>query len=379
MERQIIIKSLNPSYVREELENIGFDSSYLPHAVEKNDTKTLKILNLLPQEASILKQSALALGFDAAVSRGVLDCSVETSDAILTGSVVQLKKLSESLLVQPFKMKQVGSLIKSNIEKTCMPMDINGLVFDWSRPYIMGILNITPDSFSDGGKYFSVEAAVEHYNEMIMDGADIIDIGAESTRPGHCVISSEEEIKRLKPILKELRLQNSQIPISVDTRNVKTAQMAVDMGANIINDVGFGSTNFDMIEFVNANAVPYIYMHNEIPLEPMIDSIYTKILEVLSKINTAAIVDLGIGFGKNIEQCYKLISRAEEFKSLKVPIMVGHSRKSFLSKAFDYNIDELNEATLVLSAKLVMSGINILRVHDVLSHKRMIRLLDKLY
>lgn len=379
MERQIIIKSLNPSYVREELENIGFDSSYLPHAVEKNDTKTLKILNLLPQEASILKQSALALGFDAAVSRGVLDCSVETSDAILTGSVVQLKKLSESLLVQPFKMKQVGSLIKSNIEKTCMPMDINGLVFDWSRPYIMGILNITPDSFSDGGKYFSVEAAVEHYNEMIMDGADIIDIGAESTRPGHCVISSEEEIKRLKPILKELRLQNSQIPISVDTRNVKTAQMAVDMGANIINDVGFGSTNFDMIEFVNANAVPYIYMHNEIPLEPMIDSIYTKILEVLSKINTTAIVDLGIGFGKNIEQCYKLISRAEEFKSLKVPIMVGHSRKSFLSKAFDYNIDELNEATLVLSAKLVMSGINILRVHDVLSHKRMIRLLDKLY
>ncbi len=379
MERQIIIKSLNPSYVREELENIGFDSSYLPHAVEKNDTKTLKILNLLPQEASILKQSALALGFDAAVSRGVLDCSVETSDAILTGSVVQLKKLSESLLVQPFKMKQVGSLIKSNIEKTCMPMDINGLVFDWSRPYIMGILNITPDSFSDGGKYFSVEAAVEHYNEMIMDGADIIDIGAESTRPGHCVISSEEEIKRLKPILKELRLQNSQIPISVDTRNVKTAQMAVDMGANIINDVGFGSTNFDMIEFVNANAVPYIYMHNEIPLEPMIDSIYTKILEVLAKINTAAIVDLGIGFGKNIEQCYKLISRAEEFKSLKVPIMVGHSRKSFLSKAFDYNIDELNEATLVLSAKLVMSGINILRVHDVLSHKRMIRLLDKLY
>ena len=138
MDKNILVKYVNKEFVEQELINIGFDISYRHHACLKNTYKTIKIFNLRPQEASILKQSALSLGFDAAVHRGVLDCSVEYSDALLSGSIVQFEKLAFSLKKQPFKMKQVAENILSLIKNQIMPLEIKNRLFDWKRPYIMG-------------------------------------------------------------------------------------------------------------------------------------------------------------------------------------------------------------------------------------------------
>jgi len=369
MKKDILTKFVNPHYVSRELENIGFDASYRHHALKKNTSKTIKILNLTPQEASILKQSALALGFDAAVNRGVIDCSVEASDALLTGSEVQFDKLAQSLLRQPFRMKKVSEQITGLLSNSLPPLKLKDKVFDWSKPYLMGILNVTPDSFSDGGEFLSVENALKQFEKLVKDGADIIDIGAESTRPGHSVLSAEEEISRLKPILTELKQCSFNVPVSVDTRNVKTAEFAVEFGADIINDVGFDGFNKEMIEFVNSNNVPYIVMHNQPVKNNFADSVYEGLANILQTISAPVIADIGIGFGKNVEQNFELINRAGDFKSLGVPLLVGHSRKSFLSKTFDFDSDELDMATLCVSAKLLDSGVNILRVHEVKRNK----------
>jgi len=376
--KDISVKFVNESFVEQELINIGFDVSYRHHAYKKNICRTIKIFNLRPQEASILKQSALALGFDAAVHRGVLDCSVDISDALLTGSIVQFEKLALSLKKQPFKMKQVAENILSLITNELSPLKIKNKIFDWKRPYIMGIVNVTPNSFSDGGSFFDVDNAINYIQKLIGDGADIIDIGAESTHPNNKQITTDEEIKRLKPILSELKNFNLSIPISIDTRNVKTAEFALENGVDIINDVGFGDFNEAMISFVNQNNIPYIYTHNRAHEDNLIDNVFNDFLIANDKITTSVIFDVGIGFGKSINQNYELLKRINEFKSFNIPLLVGHSRKSFLSKTFELStIEDLDEATILTSAQLVKEGVNILRVHNVKSHKFLIELHSK--
>lgn len=378
MKNAIVIKFVNPKYAENELNNIGFDASYRHHAAKKNSYRTIKMLNLSPQEASILKQSALALGFDAAVNRGVIDCSVDYSDALLTGSLVQFEKLARSISRQPFRLKWLSTQLAAIFSNNLTALKLKNTTFDWSKPYLMGILNITPDSFSDGGDFFSVETALKHFKTLVDDGADIIDIGAESTRPGHRVLTPDEELARLKPVLTELKKLNSGISISVDTRNVKTAEIALELGADIINDVGFSGYNKEMISFVNANNVPYIVMHNQNIQNNLVDDVYCSLSEILQKITAPVIADIGIGFGKTVEQNFELLNRAEEFKSLGVPLLVGHSRKSFLFKTFDFTRDELDEATTAISTQLISSGVNILRIHDVRRHKLALNVISKL-
>lgn len=377
MSKDILVKFVNESFVEQELINIGFDSSYRHHAYKKNICKTIKILNLRPQEASILKQSALALGFDAAVHRGVLDCSVECSDALLSGSLVQFEKLAQSLEKQPFKMKQIAKSIMDIVRNKLEILEIKNKKFDWSQAYIMGIVNITPNSFSDGGKFLAVDNAINHIQKLIEDGADIIDIGAESTHPNSQKITSDEEIKRLKPVLTELKNTNISIPISLDTRNIKTAEYALNFGIDIINDVGFEDFNEEMIEFVNQNNIPYIYTHNKNYENNFIDNVFKDFVLANEKISAPVILDIGVGFGKNIEQNYELINRISEFKALNKPLLVGHSRKSFITKEFNIQGNELDEATALISAGLIKDGVNILRVHDVKRHKRLINLYSK--
>ena len=341
MKTEIFAKFVNQDYVEQELINIGFDSTYRNHACLKNTCKTIKILNLKPQEASILKQSALALGFDAGVHRGVLDCSVEYSDELLSGNVVQFKKLVESLQRQPFKMKKVSQLIESLIDEKLMPIRFRKTSLEWSKPYIMGILNVTPNSFSDGGRYYDIENAINRVQEMINDGADIIDIGAESTHPNNDKITVEEEIKRLKPILQELKKINFSVPISIDTRNVMTAKMAHGFDIDMINDVGFGDFNYDMISFVNSSQIPYVYTHNKFYEKDVIDNVFQDFIFILEKVTAPLILDIGVGFGKSLEQNYELLNRVSEFKGMGKPLLVGHSRKSFLSKSFNVHLDQI--------------------------------------
>ncbi len=376
---EIFVKSVTSDYIGVELDNIGFDSSYLNHAVEKNTSKTLKIFNLRPQEASILKQSALVLGFDAAVNRGVIDCSVEYSDAVLTGSVVQFKRLCVALEKQPFKMKQVAAKITKSFDLPS-PITFRDKIFDWSRPYIAGILNITPDSFSDGGKYFEIETALAQFKKLADAGADIIDIGAESTRPGHTAVSSDEEIERLRIILGEIVNLNKDyaIPLSLDTRNMKTAAFGVNLGIDIINDIGFAEYDPQMVDFINTNNIPYVLMHNKSAKSIVVDEVYEELLSKSQMFTAPLIIDPGIGFEKKIQQDYELISRISEFKSLGMPVLCGHSRKKFLHKSFDLTPNELDIATLAVSSALICEGVNILRVHDVASHKLVANVMQKI-
>lgn len=359
---EIVVKKASKNLLSE-LESIKFDSSYLNVAVNKYSGNAYKIFNLKAHEANILKQLCLSLGFDCAVSRDTVMCKCEYTDAIIFATDSQLLKLKKKLLIQPFRLKQLSSLF--DIQK-----------IEYKKPKIMGILNVTPDSFSDGGKYNSVEKAVEHAIQLVNDGADIIDIGGESTRPNAEVISVEEELNRVIPVIKAIRNSGIEIPISVDTRNYLTGKAAIEAGANIINDVSGLDYDKNLFDYVVSNDIPVVIMHSDnVPAvstdfsSNVVEEVYMALNKKisllvekgLSKENIVA--DVGIGFGKSKEANFELIKRLEEFTSLGVDLLLGISRKSFIRNEFDISIEEADIPTALYSAMLPFVSIH--RVHNV--------------
>ena len=374
---EIYIKSISSSEMAKKLAEIGFDKCYIEVGKNKYQYKIFKIHNLTPPAANILKQTALSVGTDCAVNKEVITCNIEKSDCILSGNISQLKQISEKLTRQPFGLKKLSQLINEQLENSLFPIQIRNKTFDWEKEkYLMGILNITPDSFSDGGKYQNIDKAIQHAQQLIKDGADIIDIGGESTRPFSLPIDSVDEQKRILPVIKELRKLNKDIVISVDTRNADTAQKVIEHGADIINDVSLGEYDKNMLEFVAEAGVPYVLTHTKGTPENMqnnpqyknvVDDVYKDLQKKILFLNELGfskkklIVDIGLGFGKTVEHNFELIRNLDDFKSLGCPLLVGHSRKSFLK---EINSD-IETATQVLSLYLLSTGANILRVHNV--------------
>lgn len=393
MQNNIIIKKANTSDIQNEITKVGFDSSYANKASDKYKYKSYKIFNLKAHEANIIKQLCLSLGFDCAVSRDTITCQCEYTDCILCATLAQINKLISKLRIQPFRLKNLADELSKILNENIEPLKIRNIIFDWTRPYIMGILNVTPDSFSDGGDYLSPEVAISKAMELIIEGADIIDIGGESTKPGAEIISPEEEMKRIIPVIKGIRATNKEIPISIDTRNYLTAKEAIDAGADIINDVTGLDYDEKLLDFVCQNNIPTIIMHSEnIPAvgkaedreSDIIEDIYKYFfnkIEFLSQrgIKNNLIIDPGIGFDKSINESFELIKRIDEFSTLNCPLLIGISRKSFMSKSFELSKDELDDATLAYNSFLLTKGVNIIRVHDVKKHKRNIDLLLKVF
>ena len=381
---EIFIKKAN-SDVEEELNLIKFDSSYLTVAKDKYSGDCYKLFNLKPHEANILKQCCLSLGFDCAVSRNTIMCNCEYTDALIFATKSQLKKLISKLQSQPFRLKQIANEFKDIINDELKPLTVNNITFDWTKPYIMGIVNATPNSFSDGNN----KDADELFNyalQLIKDGADVIDIGGESTRPNATPITVEEEINRVIPLIKKIREKNINIPISIDTRNYLTAKTAIEAGANIINDVSFLQDN-DLKNYVNENNIPLILTHsNKIPAENtdytdknIIEQIYFELKEKLSELKTDnIIIDLGIGFGKSKETNYEILKRIEEFNTLSKPILCGISRKSFITNEFNISTDEADIPTAIYSAILSTKGVQIHRVHNVKQTKEFLNFVQKI-
>ena len=331
--QEFVLKELVTQDLELELEKIGFDIAYRAKASDKFRYKTFKIFDLTLPQANILKQTALSLGADCAVHRDILIAKVEKTDVLLGGSFSQLKKIAEKLKLQPFSMK----ILAENI--------INLLDEKKRQTKLVGILNITPDSFSDGGLYFNCDDAIRQMYKLIEDGADIIDIGAESTRPYSIPVESSEQIDRLKPLFKNI--SNINVPISVDTRSAEVADFVLNNGAQIINDVSGLNSDPKMLDVINRYKAKIIIQHstsraeNIVEYEDVIDSVYNFLL---SKINFAKekgvvdiIIDPGIGFGKTKENCFEILNRIEEFYSLNLPVMLGVSRKSFLGIADSNN------------------------------------------
>jgi len=378
MQEDFLVKKISQNIVEKELSSIGFDKDYLQVAKNKYEHNLFKIFNLTPLQATILKQTALSCGTDCAVHREVLTHNIDFSDVILSATKSQLKEIIKKLYVQPFGLKILAKNLE-NIQNKSMKNNL----FDWNKTYLMGILNCTPNSFSDGGEFFDKENALKRFEQIIADGADIIDIGAESTAPNNVPIDVEEELSRLSLIFEQCRKSNYNIPISIDTRNSKTASKMLELGANIINDVsGF------MYDEKMANVVAKADAYAVLTFDDVIkdDAIDDTIIGLLKRVKNATIagvkeeriiLDVGLGFNKTFEQNIELIKRANEVVSLGFPVLYGLSRKSFVQKLTNLSAKETAEANISLGSYLAIQGVNILRVHDVLEHKIAFSALDK--
>jgi len=267
-------------------------------------------------------------------------------------------------------------------------MKIGSLSLRSDRPAIMGILNVTPDSFSDGGASFAPEDAVSNALRMAEAGADIIDVGGESTRPGAEPVADDEEIGRILPVIRGIR-GSSDIPISIDTTKSSVARAAIDAGADMINDISAGRFDASMFPLAAESGVPICLMHMKgtprtMQLDPTYEDVMAEIGSFLREsigmavragvARDAVVVDPGIGFGKTAGHNVEILRRLAELSSLGSPVLVGASRKSFIGKILDVKVNQRLEGTLAAVAASIRGGAHILRVHDVAAVRRFVEM-----
>ena len=375
-----LLKEITNTDIEKELEFIGFDKSYRHKAKNKFEYKNFKIFDLTVAQANIIKQTALSIGADCATHREVITGKIEKSSCILGGSISQLEKIAQKLQAQPFGLKILGEIIQEKCNTTYP-----------QKTKIMGILNLTTNSFSDGGNYIETDKAIEHLNKLLKDGADIIDIGAESTKPYSQEVSADAQLEKLLPILNHIKNNNIKTTISIDTRNAIVAEKCIELGANIINDVsGFEHDEHMAETLAKYPDVKIIIQHsqgspetmqNNPQYENLMDEIYVSLkqkidyalLKGIKKENI--IIDAGIGFGKTKEHNFEIIKRWQELKTLNYPILLGLSRKSLLGMSEASN-DEKDIYTLALNSILINQNIDYIRVHNVEVHKKLQNILN---
>ena len=259
------------------------------------------------------------------------------------------------------------------------------LIFD--RPAVMGILNVTPDSFSDGGHFNQMDKALQHCEEMIADGADFIDIGGCSTRPNNAIAIEQEEMERVVPILKAIRKAFPETLISIDTFRKNVAEACMDEGADLINDISGGLFDTEMLPYIGQNHIPYVMMHCVGTPETMhqytlggdihqtVMDFFKQQCQVLEAYGEQQIIlDPGIGFGKSIEANYQLLSDLERYRYNHLPILIGISRKSLIFKVLGTTPQAAVNGTTVLNTITLLNGADILRVHDVKNAREAIEL-----
>ena len=259
--------------------------------------------------------------------------------------------------------------------------------FDWdSRTYVMGIVNVTPDSFSGDGLGTDVDAAVRQGLRMVSDGADMLDVGGESTRPGHVPVSAAEDIARTEPVIRRLA-RETDAPISVDTYKLEVAEAAVAAGAAIVNDVWGLTRSPGIADLAAGRGLALVLMHNQDGTEyagDVMDEVKRFLRVAASKAEDAGVprekimVDPGIGFGKTADHNWIVMRRLAELKDLGYPILMGTSRKSFIGKLLDLPVDQRVEGTAATVVASVLRGANVVRVHDVLEMARAVRTADRM-
>jgi dihydropteroate synthase len=261
----------------------------------------------------------------------------------------------------------------------------NALIFD--RPAVMGILNVTPDSFSDGGRYNQMDMALQHCEQMLAEGADFIDIGGCSTRPNNAIATEQEETERVVPILKAIKTAFPDAMISIDTFRKNVAEACMAEGADIINDISGGLFDTEMLPYIGQNHIPYVMMHCVGSPETMhqyalqgdihqtVLDFFRQQCEVLEAYGEQQIIlDPGIGFGKSIEANYQLLSDLYKYRYNNLPILIGISRKSLINKVLHTTPDTAENGTTVLNTIALLNGADILRVHDVKNAREAIEL-----
>ena len=367
-----VLKEIVTDDLEKELSSVGFDKSYIKKARGKFVYKNIKIFDLTPAQANILKQTALSVGADCATHRETITAKVEKTDCILGGSLSQIEKIAGKLACQPFGLKKLGEMLLQMHEK-----DLDGCK-------IVGILNLTTNSFSDGGEFYEFDKAIEHLNEMINDGADVVDIGAESTKPYSEPVSAAEQLAKLVPLLEHIKENDIKIPVSIDTRSSAVARKCLELGADIINDVSGFDYDEKMPEVIAEFNAKVIIQHSKGTPQNMQDKpVYSNLTDEIylglkNKIDIAVskgikreniIVDPGIGFGKTREDNFEILRRIEELYSLDCPVMLGISRKSLLNMPDEDNFTK-DIFTLALNAVAINKKVDYIRVHNVKLHRK---------
>jgi dihydropteroate synthase len=375
------------------LQRMGCDPAGVSIMTPKAMFKTVYIESISTKAANLLKQTFLAKGAEVAVARGTADLSASATPVLICGTLKQYRQALAQLRQQPWGLPEVASSVEQVLQsESVVPnrqftIGEKKLEIQAGKTLVMGILNLTPDSFSDGGKHNAGEAAIRQALAMIEDGADIIDVGAESTRPyGSVKISAEAELERLLPVLEKI-LSISSVPVSVDTYKSVVADKALSMGAHLLNDIWGLQQDAEMAKIAAKHQVPVVIMHNRASIESDRDimaemsAFFCRSIELGLQAGVARdrfIIDPGIGFGKNTAQNLEVLARLAELKPLGCPILVGASRKRFIGEVLNLPVDERAEGTGATVVHSILNGASIVRVHDVKLAKRMTMMTDAL-
>jgi dihydropteroate synthase len=385
------------------MRSVNPEEAGIRHMLPKARHHLVKIEQVRRPVAHVLKEAFLAQGGDAVISREMITAKADYSSVILMGTRKQYAGASNNLREQGFGCDALAEEIEIAIRRAysipehpeAAQTDDTRLGPVWEamgrRTLVMGVLNVTPDSFSDRGRYFDADAAVARAVQMAGDGADVIDLGGESSRPGAEPVSAEDETGRVVPVISEL-VQRIGVPISIDTTKADVARAALDAGASIVNDISGASFDPDMPTVIAERGCPAVLMHikgtpRDMQHQPAYEDLMGEICGYLRARIAALVeagvdervlmVDPGIGFGKTVEHNLEILRRLRELKSMGRPILVGTSRKSTIGKVLgDLPADQRMEGTAATVAIAIANGGDVVRVHDVKEMARVSRMAD---
>ncbi len=384
-----LIKINSIKQARELIKSTGADEASIPLMDKKMLNLSFKIYGCKFYHANLLKQEAISVGADCAISKHAITAKVKHSDCLLFGDIKRLSILGEKLKKQSFTyLNELGRTLEKFLFEyfeSDYIFQANGKIYNLKDKFaIMGILNITPDSFFDGGKYNSIDKALKKAEQIIVDGADIIDIGGESTRPGADAVDADKELRRVIPVIKAIREKFQDIAISIDTYKSQIAKESIDAGADIVNDISGLSFDEKMLDLLSYNNCGIIAMHikgepknmqKNPHYEHLIYDINYKFGAILDKAKEYGIdkkrivLDPGIGFGKTYPDNLKIINNISSFKIFGRPILVGASRKNFIGAILDNDPDDRLYGSLAAHISAFINGASIVRTHDVKATK----------
>lgn len=342
--------------------------------------------NVQARASNVIKQVMLSKGGECATPRDALLKSSEPVSVIMIGNVKQFRAAIKNLSVQPFGLKALAEELRDVMDESFgrerAPRTLSAGKYELeigARTLVMGVVNVTPDSFSDGGDFFDLDAAKRHAVEMALAGADIIDIGGESTRPGAQPVTASEEERRTIPLIESLQGE-IEIPVSIDTYKADIARKAIDAGASIVNDVSALRMDEDLAGIVATRKLPLILMHMQgeprnMQQDPTYDDVVGDITAFLRERAAHALssgideemilIDPGIGFGKTVEHNLEIIRRLDEFSCLGYPLVLGTSRKRFIGSVLGREVTDRMMGTAATVAFAIARGVDMVRVHDV--------------
>ncbi len=383
------ILAINPDLIVYELQKMGYEPASAA-AFIRNDLQLCLKLSSIPEELTAPLNSALRAAGIAVLTIPGRAGKDGRSSLILAGSEAAISLAAQELSFDKTGLAPVGNMITERLAARSKTrrreLVVGKRIFELGKKtYLMGILNVTPDSFSDGGHFNLMEKAIEHAFQMAKDGADIVDIGGESTRPGHHQVSADEELKRVLPIINALKKEQSfKLPLSIDTYKATVAEAALDAGVEMLNDVWGLKADPTLAATASRYRIPVCLMHNRnnTNYEDLITDVLAELEESVALALEAGIneekiiIDPGIGFGKDLSQNLEVMLHLKDFGNLGYPLLLGTSRKSMIGKTLDLPVEERLEGTAATVAYGISTGADIIRVHDVKEMKRVIDMTD---